>query len=141
MTPSSPEVIAMNGKSRNDVLTESQVTVRASRIEGQGLFATRPISKGQRLGFFEGYEIDHPTKDSLTLNGTLIQPTGPLRFLNHSCSPSAYFVDRWLVALCDIKAGEEGTIDYLATESDVSNGFRCKCGSEDCRGWIGPHQE
>jgi SET domain-containing protein len=118
-----------------------QVLVRGSDIEGQGLFATRPISSGQRIEYFDGYEIDHPTRHSLTFNGTRIEPTGSLRFLNHSCSPNAFFVGRWLVALCDITAGVEVTIDYLATESGISNGFMCKCGSENCRGSIGRRQE
>jgi hypothetical protein len=57
-----------------------QVWVRGSDIEGQGLFATRPISSGQRIEYFDGYEIDHPTRHSLTFNGTRIEPTGSLRF-------------------------------------------------------------
>jgi hypothetical protein len=119
----------------------SQVMVQGSLIEGQGLFATRPISSGQRIEYFEGYEVDHPTRHSLTFNGTRIEPTGSLRFLNHSCSPNASFVGRWLVALRDITAGGEIMIDYFATESDVSNEFMCKCGSKNCQGSIARRQE
>ncbi|MCH9023178.1 MAG: SET domain-containing protein [Planctomycetes bacterium] len=131
----------MNGQSRNEVSIESPFTVRASCLAGQGLCATRSISVGQKIEYFEGYEIDHPTGYSLTFNGIRIEPTGSLRFLNHSCSPNAFFVDRELTALRDIDAGEEITIDYLATESEISKRFKCECGSKKCRDWIGNHKK
>lgn len=123
------------------MFTESQTMVRGSRIEGQGLFAIHPISSGQRIEYFQGYEINRPTRHSVTFNETRIEPTGSLRFLNHACAPNASFVDRWLVALRGIAVGEEITIDYLVTESDVSHGFMCKCSLLNCRGWIGRCQE
>lgn len=132
----SPKGIVMNGQSSNDVSTKSLIKVQPSNIVGQGVFATRPISGGQRIEYFEGYEIDHPTGYSLTFNGIRIEPTGSLRFLNHSCSPNAFFIDRELTVLRDIDVGEEITIDYLATESEISKGFKCKCGSKKCRAWI-----
>ena len=130
----------MSGQGRNNTVTEPQVMVQASKIQGKGLFASQPISNGEKIEYFEGNKIDHPSRYSLTLNGANIEPSGSLRDLNHSCSPHSYFVDRWLVALCNIDAGEEITINYLATESGVSNGFSCNCGSENCRGWIGYQQ-
>ncbi len=45
--------------------------------------------------------------------------TGPLKFLNHSCSPNAQLPPRKLVALRPIRAGAEITISY-------GNGT-CKC--------------
>ena len=105
--------------------------------KGQGVFAAHPISRGENIGSFEGTVVDHPTQHSLTLEGVIVESTGPLRFLNHSCAPNAFFTGRWLTAAHSISTGEEITIDYLATEKIISNGFMCRCGSTKCRGWIG----
>ena len=130
----------MNGESKESVSAESRLSVQSRQnVSGQGVFATGPIAAAQKIEYFEGYEVDHLTSYSLTFDGIRIEPTGSLRFLNHSCSPNAYFVDRWLSALGAIDADEEITIDYLATESEVTTGFKCKCGSKECRDWIGNH--
>lgn len=61
------------------------------------------------------------------------------RLANHSCSPNceAQNVDGeiWLVALRDIKKGEELTFDYgYALEHWQDH--PCRCGSENCVGYI-----
>jgi SET domain-containing protein len=75
---------------------------------------------------------------SVHLEGKIIDGTGVLRNLAHSCEPNAYFKDKrcWLYALKDIDAGMEVTIDYLDTEPVISEPFSCKCGSPQCRGII-----
>ena len=132
----------MNGESKESVSAESHISVQSRQnVAGQGVFAARPILAGQKIEYFEGYEVDHLTGYSLTFEGIWIEPTGSLRLLNHSCSPNAFFVDRELTALGAIDAGEEITIDYLASESEISKGFKCKCGSKRCRDWIGNHKK
>ena len=132
----------MNGEIKKDVLAGSQIAVQAhQKVAGKGVFASRPILVGQKIEYFEGYEVDHLTRYSLTCDGILIEPTESLRFLNHSCAPNAFFVERWLETLGAIDAGEEITIDYLATESEVTVGFKCECGSKKCRDWIGNHKK
>ena len=130
----------MKGQSKEDVSADSQIAVQSrQKVAGQGVFAACPILAGQKIEYFEGYEVGHLTRYSLTFDGIRIEPTGSLRFLNHSCSPNAFFVDRWLEALGEIDDGEEITIDYLATESEITTGFKCTCGSKKCRDWIGNH--
>ena len=104
---------------------------------GRGVFAVDTIPGNQDIAFLEGHVVANPTRISLTLDGVMIDPEVPLLFLNHSCAPNACFRGRWLVARCDIPAGAEITIDYLATEPQVHNGFECRCGAACCRGWIG----
>lgn len=91
-----------------------KVFVDDSGIHGRGLFAKSRISKGELIGKIspkraknngpyvlwvseeEGYRVD-----------------GPLKYINHSSKPNAaYFDDLTVVALRNIKQGEEITHDY-----------------------------
>lgn len=126
----------MNGTNESRYISSDSVLIQPSRIHGKGVFARTKLFSGQKIAYFEGYEMDHDTQYSLVLDGKRIEPTGKLRYLNHSCAPNAHFRNRWLVASCDISQGEEITIDYLATENMIYYHFICKCGAENCRGWI-----
>lgn len=125
----------MNGpKNPND--SECSLTVRKSSIHGRGVFAKRALNTGKQIAYFEGYEIDRETAYSLTFGNKRIEPTGILKHLNHSCSPNAWFQGRWLIASREIKPGEEITIDYIATESNISHHFHCDCMSKNCKSKI-----
>lgn len=89
---------------------------------------------GEKIAYFEGCSTPQSTKHSVFLSGKNIEPIGDLKYLNHSCNPNASFVDRWLIAKCEIKEGEEITVDYSHTETNCSNPFSCNCRSRNCRG-------
>ena len=59
-------------------------------------------------------------------------------YINHSCTPNAFMqilYDHILfIALRDIEAGEEITIDYESTLHPDDK--RCICGASTCRGTI-----
>ena len=55
------------------------------------------------------------------------------RYLNHSCKPNAITKGRQVIAIRDIKANEEVTIDYSITDDDVFWEMACKCKSKACR--------
>ena len=57
-----------------------------------------------------------------------------LQYINHSCDPNSFFdVDSMnLVALKDIKIGEELTFFYPSTEWEMVQPFDCFCKSEKC---------
>lgn len=114
-------------------LESSCIVVKQSPIHGEGIFARSRLPRGRKIAYFEGYETDQDTRYSLLLDGKRIEPTGELKYLNHSCNPNAYFSDRWLVASRDISIGDEITIDYFATENMISYPFICHCGAENCR--------
>lgn len=108
------------------------VRVRKSNIHGRGVFANKVYPLHSDIAYFDGYEVDQDTRHSLTLAGHKIEPTGPLKFLNHSCDPNCYFKDRTLVAKREIHAGKELTINYLDTEDHLSRSFKCNCRFASC---------
>lgn len=53
---------------------------------------------------------------------------------NHSCDPNlGFFGQIGLVALRNIKAGEELTFDYAMSDGSPYDEFECFCGSPNCR--------
>lgn len=107
--------------------------------KGKCLRALQPLVAGQAICYGTGQKLSNPTMHSLTLDGQIIDTDNELKFAAHSCEPNACFLDKKpaLIALRDIAAGEEITIDYLATETIITHPFQCRCGSHKCRGWIG----
>jgi uncharacterized protein len=127
--------------------------VRASSIEGNGLFATAAIAAGDMVAHLEGRIVSEEqlrlllaaadSHDSQTYVDTitvtedahLVLPAGgAIHFLNHSCDPNVWHVDAFTIAARrHVAAGEELTIDY-ATHSGLTT-FRmdCSCGSPHCR--------
>ncbi|KAI8074684.1 hypothetical protein BC940DRAFT_288835 [Gongronella butleri] len=63
-----------------------------------------------------------------------VELNSDLVFMNHSCDPSMHMdVDRMaIVALKDIKAGDEMTFFYPSTEWDMQQPFACWCGASKC---------
>lgn len=57
-----------------------------------------------------------------------------LELINHSCEPNVFFdvETSQIQALKDIAAGEELTFFYPSTEWQMTQPFRCHCGSETC---------
>ena len=139
------------------MLTHSYVTDKAkvvsSGINGRGVFAQKPIKKDEVIAVWGGYIItqkdfnrlsrtcfknieDYATKvaDGFYLvsckKGTLEDDD----FFNHSCEPNAGINGHLLmVAMKDIKKGEEITYDYVMTDADFDYSFKCCCGAKSCR--------
>ncbi|KAG8719028.1 hypothetical protein FRC08_003830 [Ceratobasidium sp. 394] len=72
-----------------------------------------------------------------------IELNSVLVYINHSCSPNAAFdltssnKAEWnFRALRDIHPGEELSFFYPSTEWDMDQGFLCKCGAQNCLGYI-----
>ncbi|VVB78337.1 SET domain protein [uncultured archaeon] len=128
-----------------------------SNISGKGLFAQKEIKKGETICFMEGDLIDidemigridngfEKGSDPLGVDHEMyIDLDEPYRSANHSCDPNSFLRGRnELIALKDIKPGEEITFDYSTTMDDNrkkiedSGGIlwtmKCKCGSKNCR--------
>lgn len=61
----------------------------------------------------------------------------PPDYVNHSCNPNAGLSGQIsLVALRDIRTGEEITYDYAMSDGSSYDEFSCLCGAEGCRGYI-----
>ena len=52
---------------------------------------------------------------------------------NHSCQPNTAFCGLNLVAACDIRRGEELTLDYATLANPDAAPFECRCGAPNCR--------
>jgi len=130
----------------------NKVEVKDSNIEGKGVFALIDISKGEVI-----LEMDdsHVVKDKKDLteyqknyecdwleDGKIILMQSPEKHINHSCEPNTYVktIDgiRKVVAMRDIKKGEEITYDY-AINGYYDSDTVCHCGSKNCRGTLSPN--
>ena len=119
--------------------------VRASLIEGKGLFALARIPAGaavSRLGgrLVSGTELravfdaaasdpEHPYIDTITVDAGIhlvLPPRRPNGYGNHSCDPNLWWTGSYtLAARRDISPGEELTNDYAASTGIA--GFRMNC--------------
>ena len=122
--------------------------IRSSAIHAAGCYTMEPIRKGKRVVEYTGPRIskdeaDRKYEDSPTTylfgvgdGKTVIDGHGTAMFINHSCEPNCQTeeVDGrvWIVAIRNIKAGEELTYDYYLYDGDEDEA-RCNCGSANCR--------
>ena len=126
----------------------ADVEVRASRIEGLGVFAARRFDAGERIrriNVVREITADAPLRPELGErsdhcdypDGKMVLVGFPDRHLNHSCDPNAYVAydgaAAWMVARRPIAAGEEITCDYNINISGGTS-WPCGCGAGRCRG-------
>lgn len=124
-----------------------------SNIHGEGVFATAPIARGEKLMEFGGARIAAAELESglwrecsvwLARDGFYLalpesDPEPSLdENLNHSCDPNAWLADDvTLVARRDIAAGEEVTLDQATWNFDDGeytwDDADCGCGARACR--------
>ncbi len=68
--------------------------------------------------------------------GKVVLMQAPERFINHCCDPNTYIRtitgDRVVVALREIRPGDEFTYDYCIN-SDGDTAWDCTCGCPECR--------
>lgn len=135
----------------NSIVKEKIYVASAKFINpvlGYGVFAKKPIKKGEVIFIIKGKKIPLKIKDT---NDSALLPNAislgkelwldpfkenPLTYLNHSCNPnSALKGSVSVVAIKPIKKNEQVTIDYSITEWDKYWKLDkvCKCGSKDCR--------
>lgn len=125
----------------------SKIIISKSRIHGKGIIANQDIKKGEIVFIIKGKPVHFViTNKKASLRYprwvgmskfSWIDPHEPARFLNHSCSPSCGIKGKVeVVALHDIKKGEEITIDYSITEMDTLWHMKCNCGNNNCRKMI-----
>ncbi len=131
------------------------LSVGKSYIDRRGSFATSDIPEGHFIRHMSGEMLNFAEINRRILRGQL-SPDDPLQIdtdlyidldaqslaINHSCSPNAGIRGQnELVAIRDIRAGEEVTFDYSTTvSSDVAAedwSMACLCQSENCRQTIG----
>ncbi len=118
----------------------------SSKVHGKGVFSKKNLKKGETAFIAKGKLVKffvHSKKDSLfgpnwmSISKNLwLNPNedNPLSFVNHSCEPNLGIKGAvTFVAIRNIQAGEELTIDYSILELDELWQMKCKCGSKKCR--------
>ncbi len=134
--------------------------VKKSNIAGKGVFANKEIKKGRTICFLTGElcSLDEMLKrvssgkegssDPLGIDNEKYLDLEEIpRTFNHSCEPNSFIRGKnKLIAIHNIKEGEEITYDYSTTMNDNKEkinaaGMRlwtctCRCGSKNCRGII-----
>lgn len=123
----------------------------ASSIHGWGIYASGLIPARRRVIEYTGQRIDAVEAWRRRIRPHIyIFLIGPGRmvdgaiggsgaeFINHSCEPNLYASIRrgriWFVSKRRIEAGEELSVDYNITGSDLLH--ECRCGAPACRGYM-----
>jgi uncharacterized protein len=129
----------------------SGLLIQPSPIQGKGCFTSKSFKRGHKIAEYTGERITNAeanrraTRRKLricainsrwSLDGS--KGGNGTHYINHCCEPNAYMKILYrhilFIALRDIAAGEEVTIDYESTLH--SNKKRCTCGAPSCRGTI-----
>ena len=127
-----------------------------SVIDNKGLYATKNIKKGTKIINYVGKIITKKETDKnpkfdnnkaiylynlnskYDLDGDFKYNTA--RLINHSCDPNCEVdgsgLKLWISAIKDIKKGDELSYDYGFGFDEDYRQFPCKCGSNNCCGYI-----
>jgi hypothetical protein len=126
---------------------------RSSAIQGRGLFAREAITAGEIVAVKGGAVMDAAAfarlraevspaeiqiEDDLYIApGGAAEVEASLLCLNHSCDPNVGVRGQIaFVAMRDVPAGTELTIDYAMIDGDPQERMACACGAAACRGTI-----
>jgi uncharacterized protein len=138
-----------------------RIQVRKSGVHGKGVFALKPIAKGESIIEYKGQIIDWPE----ALRRHPHDPSDPnhtfyfslddgshvidakvggnaARWINHACEPNCVADETagrvFIKALRKLKAGEELFYDYGLVIDErytpkLKKDYECRCGSPVCR--------
>ena len=127
-----------------------------SNINRRGLFANKDIKKDTIIIHYIGKIITkkQTEEDSKFDNGKAIYlfninnkydldgdfTYNTARLINHSCNPNCQVESKglklWIISIRDIKKNEELSYDYGFSFDENYKEFPCKCGSNNCCGYI-----
>lgn len=139
------------------------ITIQGSSIHNRGVFASADIPKDNRIIEYIGEKITKEESDrrekeqeerakkdpekgkiytfeldeKYSIDGDV--PENVAKYINHSCNPNCEtdIIDEhiWIIAIRDIKKGEELTYDYCFGLENFEK-YPCRCNSENCSGYI-----
>ena len=130
--------------------------VKKSNIDKRGLYASKNIKPGEKVIEYVGKLITKKqTEEDLKFdNGKAIYlfninnkydldgdfTYNTARLINHSCNPNCEVESKglklWISSIRDIKKNEELSYDYGFSFDENYKEFPCKCGSNNCCGYI-----
>lgn len=131
------------------------VSLRESTIHNKGLYATVDIPKNTQIIQYVGRRLTQRQADKFAeehgeeliylfeLNERYVidgdTDSNLAKYVNHSCEPNSYTEiaddEIWIVALRDIKAGEELSYDYGMQRLDWRE-RPCLCLTDKCFGFV-----
>ncbi len=142
--------------------TGRRIQVRKSGVHGKGVFALRPIARGEEIIEYTGEIISWPEAlrrhphDPLDPNHTFYfslddgshvidakHGGNAARWINHACKPNCEADETegrvFIKALRKLKPGEELFYDYGLVIAErytakLKKEYECRCGSKQCRG-------
>ncbi|MBS1188830.1 MAG: protein-lysine N-methyltransferase [Rhodocyclaceae bacterium] len=145
--------IVEEGKARHRKRCKRHVR-RGDAISGFGIYAREAIKKGEVVFRFEeqaqrlvshGHvdrhwpadQVDVFRRYAIPLNEhlSILWDDNPENWApqNHSCDPNTRYSGLNVVAVRDIAAGEELTLDYATFCNETMHPFECGCGAPGCR--------
>ena len=95
------------------------------RVNGKGVYSTSYYKKGDIVHILNG-EIKHiPSKYTIEISKDthILDDLG--KYINHSFSPNVKVSNTNIIAISDIKLGEEICYNYNESESVMANPFYC----------------
>jgi uncharacterized protein len=131
----------------------SKTEKRSSPIAGRGLFARDAITQGEIVAVKGGAILDAAAfarirsevspaeiqiEDELYITPlSKAEVEASMLRLNHSCNPNVGVRGQiTFVAMRNIPAGAELTIDYAMIDGEAGERMECACGESACRGVI-----
>ena len=130
--------------------------IKKSNIDKRGLYASKNIKSGEKVIEYVGKLItkkhteENPKFDNskaiylfnlnnrYDLDGDFVYNVA--RLINHSCNPNCEVESKglklWISSIRDIKKNEELSYDYGFSFDENYKEFPCKCGSNNCCGYI-----
>ena len=130
--------------------------IKKSNIDNRGVYAAKNIKAGKIIIYYKGKIITkketekNPKYDNdkaiylfnlnsrYDLDGDF--EYNDARLINHTCNPNCEVAGKglklWIFALRDIKKGEELSYDYGFGFDENYKDFVCKCGAQNCCGYI-----
>ena len=130
--------------------------INKSNIHKRGLYASKDIREGAKIINYIGKIISKKESETNSkfdngkdiylfnlnnkydLDGDFKFNTA--RLINHSCDPNCEVKGKglklWILAIKNIKKGEELSYDYGFSYDKDYKKFPCKCGSDNCVGYI-----
>jgi SET domain-containing protein len=123
---------------------------RSHALKGNcGVFTLEPVREGELIALWGGRVIGSDEIDPKMENFTqqvlqiedkfyLFNPSmEPSDCFNHSCAPNVGMTGQiGLIAMRDIRIGEEVCLDYAMCDGSDYDEFNCSCGTPACRGRI-----
>ena len=141
---------------------QKKYTLKGSQVSGYGIFANQRIRKNDVIFSGEGLSQRIISKRYVEENWNerqkldfrhyaypissdvyILWDENPVNWApqNHSCTPNTAYDGLNVIAIRDIREGEELTVDYALFIDESMEPFACQCGSENCREMVFGNKE